>query len=266
MGIGKKTRLHRLFSHPSGRLCSVAVDHFIGYGQGLPVGLRQICRTLEAIVAGKPDAITMHKGIAASAWEPYAGKAPLILQGIIGRPDDSAFELIAEPSDAICLGADAFAVAVFVRGTTEAAYLRILAECVRKATRFDLPVIGHIYPRDFSDTPKIVHEPEQVAWAVRCGLECGVDVIKTPYCGDVKAFSEIVSDCPVPVVAAGGPKAEKIETALQMAHEVVQSGAKGATIGRNIWGFPQITKAVRVFKAVIHEGLTPEEAMCKEEL
>jgi class I fructose-bisphosphate aldolase len=97
-------------------------------------------------------------------------------------------------------------------------------------------------------------------------LECGADVIKTPYCGDVKAFSEIVSDCPVPVVAAGGPRTERIEAALQMIYEVVQSGAKGATIGRNIWGFPQITKAVRAFKTVIHEGLTPEEAMRKEGL
>jgi DhnA family fructose-bisphosphate aldolase class Ia len=73
---------------------------------------------LEAIVAGKPDAITMHKGIAASAWKPHAGKLPLIIQGIIARPDDSALELIAEPLDAICLEADAFAVAAFVRGAT----------------------------------------------------------------------------------------------------------------------------------------------------
>lgn len=266
MGIGKRIRINRLFSHSSGRLCSVAVDHFIGYGHGLPVGLRQIRQTLEAVVAGKPDAVTMHKGIATSVWEPHAGKVPLIIQGIIARPDDSALELVTEPADAIYLGADAFAIAAFVRGKTEATYLRLLSDCVRKAARFDLPVIVHIYPRDFSDTPKIVHEPEQVAWAVRCGLECGADVIKTPYCGDVKAFSEIVSDCPVPVVAAGGPRAEKIEAALQMIYEVVQSGARGATIGRNIWGFPQITKAVRAFNAVIHDGLTPEEVMRKEDL
>jgi class I fructose-bisphosphate aldolase len=53
---------------------------------------------------------------------------------------------------------------------------------------------------------------------------------------------------------------------LQMIYEVVQSGARGATIGRNIWGFPQITAAVLAFKSVIHEGLTPEAAMRKEGL
>ena len=38
-------------------------------------------------------------------------------------------------------------------------------------------------------------------------------------------------------------------------------GARGATIGRNIWGFDQITAAVRAFKAVIHDGKTADEAL-----
>ncbi|MCZ7542932.1 MAG: hypothetical protein M5R40_05065 [Anaerolineae bacterium] len=113
MNTGKLVRMNRLFAHPSGRLCSVAVDHFIGYGHGLPDGLRDIAATLEAVVAGAPDAVTMHKGVAASAWQRFAGRIPMILQSVIGRPDDSAFELIATPEDAIFLGADAFAVAAF---------------------------------------------------------------------------------------------------------------------------------------------------------
>ncbi len=40
------------------------------------------------------------------------------------------------------------------------------------------------------------------------------------------------------VVAAGGPKADTLPAALAMIAEVVQSGARGATIGRNVWGFP----------------------------
>ena len=42
MNVGKLVRMNRIFSHSSGRLCSVAVDHFIGYGHGLPDGLRRI--------------------------------------------------------------------------------------------------------------------------------------------------------------------------------------------------------------------------------
>lgn len=269
MGVGKKTRLNRIFSHPSGRFLSVAVDHFIAYGEGahgIPTGIRRIGKTLEALAAGKPDAITMHKGIATSAWEPFAGQIPFILQSTIARPDDTVCEQIADAEDAIRLGADALAVAAFICGPTEGDRLRTVAECVKDALRFDLPVIVHIYPREFGDIPRVSHKPEFVAWAVRCGVECGADVIKTPYCGDVEAFREIVSDCPVTVVAAGGPKAETIGAALQMAHEVVQSGAKGMTVGRNIWGVPEVTKAVRAFSSVIHDRLTPKEALQKERL
>ena len=106
MNTGKLVRMNRLFSHASGRLCSVAVDHFIGYGTGLPDGLRHIGATLAAVAAAQPDAVTMHKGIASSAWQPYAGRIPLILQSTAARPDDTAREQLAEPLDAVRLGAD----------------------------------------------------------------------------------------------------------------------------------------------------------------
>jgi class I fructose-bisphosphate aldolase len=261
MNVGKLIRLNRIFSHPSGRLCSIAVDHFIGYAEGLPSGLRGMQTTLAAIVAGEPDAITMHKGIATWAWPPFAAKVPLIVQSIIGRPDDTAYEQMVTPEEAVRLGADAIAVAAYVRGNTEALYLRVVSDCVRQAARFEMPVICHIYPRDLSGVPKISFAPEDIAWAVHCAVETGVDVVKTPYCGDVKAHAQIVADSPVPVVAAGGPRQETLESALGMMAEVVQSGARGATIGRNVWGFDQITEAVRAFKAVIHEGKTPREAL-----
>src|SRR3989304_4351433 len=107
MNTGKLVRMNRLFSHPSGRLCSVAVDHFIGYQEGLPDGLRQIESTLAAIVAARPNAVTMHKGIAASAWQAHAGRVPMILQSTIARPDDSACHEIAPPQDAGRLGGGA---------------------------------------------------------------------------------------------------------------------------------------------------------------
>jgi class I fructose-bisphosphate aldolase len=88
-----------------------------------------------------------------------------------------------------------------------------------------------------------------------------VDVIKVPFCGDVESFRQIVRACPVPIVAAGGPKTSTLKEALAMAAAVVQSGAKGMTIGRNVWGVPYITKAVMAFKAVVHEQRTPDQAL-----
>ena len=68
MDLAKQIRLSRIFSHPSKRLCSVAVDHFIGYQQGLPKGLTNVGEAIRQLVAGKPDAITMFKGVAKGTW------------------------------------------------------------------------------------------------------------------------------------------------------------------------------------------------------
>lgn len=262
MDLAKKIRLNRIFSgHASGRLCSVAVDHFIGYQKGLPVGLTNVPATIAEIMKGKPDAMTMLKGMAKGTWESYAGACPLIIQSIYFTPDDATLEFIATPSEVLRLGADAIAVAIGCRGPREGEFLKMLTDAVEEADAIGLPVMAHIYPRDYSNGARIVHDPENIMWAVRCGIECGADVIKVPFTGDVASYRDIVASSPVPVVAAGGPRTETLLESLQMLSKVIEAGARGATIGRNIWGTPDPTKALLACKAVIHENVSAEEAM-----
>jgi class I fructose-bisphosphate aldolase len=261
MDLAKQIRLNRLFSHPSQRLCSVAVDHFVGYQKGLPEGLVNLPETIRKLVAGRPDAITMLKGTAKSAWEPYAGRVPLIIQSVCFTADDATIENLARPEEVLRLGADAIAVSLGVRGPNEGKFLKILSTMVEEADRIGLPVISHIYPRDFSKGAVIVHDPENIAWAVRCGIECGADVIKVPFTGDAASYRQIVACSPVPVVAAGGPRCDTLQSALEMMAKVVKSGARGATIGRNVWGAPNPTRALAAFRAVIHDEMTPAAAL-----
>jgi class I fructose-bisphosphate aldolase len=264
MNTGKLVRLNRIFGHASGRLCSVAVDHFMGYQDGLPAGLRDIPAALKLIVKGRPDAITMQVGMARTVWKDFAGSVPLIIQSSMLRVDDTAQAQAATPEDAVRLGADGFAIACLVRGPTEWRYMQVVADAVREAERFEMPVICHIYPRSYAGGKvSFSYAPEDIAWAARCAAELGVDVIKVPYCGDVAAYAQIVSDSPVRVVAAGGPKAGDLRGALAMIADVVKSGAAGATIGRNIWGFDNVTANVKAFRAVIHEGMSAEDALRK---
>ena len=93
-----------------------------------------------------------------------------------------------------------------------------------------------------------------------------MDVIKVGYTGDVASFRQVVESAPVPVVAAGGPKAKNLRAALQAMGEVVQAGGRGATIGRNVWGATKPAEAVRAFKAVILEGKTVDAALRAEGL
>lgn len=259
MGLGKQVRLNRIFSHPSGNIASIAIDHFTGYNIGLVPGLRQIEKSLDAIVAGEPSSVTIHKGIARALWHKYAGKTPLIIQSSGVRPDDTAQEQFATVDECLRLGADAMAIVAYVHGETEAPYLRKIADAVREGDRHELPIIAHVYPRDKDNN--IVYNPEDIAWAVRCMVEVGVDVVKAPYCGDLEAHRQIVEDCPIPHVAAGGPKTATFKEALEVLANACSVGVRGGTVGRNVWGNDNVTDAVRAYKAVILDGKTVDEVL-----
>lgn len=262
MGLGKQIRLNRLFAHPSGRLCSVAVDHFVGYAGKMHPGLMNLPKAIAEVVAGRPDAVTTQKGTALSCWGPYAGKVPLIIQAGCFTQDDRVSEIITDPEECVRIGADAIAIAIGVRGPTEGRYIKFLADGVAAAARYDFPVIAHIYPRRFSTSGvTVMHDPDEIFWAARVGIECGADIIKVPYTGDPISYGQIVECCPVPMVAAGGPQTDTLEDALKAMAGVVASGARGATIGRNVWGHGDIGQALAAFKAVIHDGWSPEEAL-----
>lgn len=250
MGLGKQIRLNRIFANPSGNLCSVAIDHYIGYQAGIPAGLQDLRKTLQAVMAGPPDAVTMHKGTAAALWGEYAGSVPLILQSSFVRTDNTAIEQFVSVEEALRLGADAIAVVVFVRGDSEVKFMRILSDTVRQAAPYDLPVICHVYPRGANN--EIIYNPEDIAWGVRCAAEIGADVVKTPWSGDLAAHTQIVECCPVPLVAAGGPQSNTLDDALAMFRDLLRAGVRGGVIGRNIWGHEDITGALRAFRQVIH--------------
>lgn len=253
--LGKSVHLNRIFSHPSGRVLTVAVDHLITYPSGMPDGLRDLGGTIDEIAKGKPDAITMNKGAAMRFMPKHTGTVPFIVQQMAPRPDAPTFADHATVEEVAALGADAIAVAMFLKGDHEMSFIRHLSAVVREAERYGLPVIPHIYPLTSGDEKlAITHDPEDIFYCVRMGIEMGVDVIKVPFTGDVATFKDIVDICPVPIVAAGGPACDTLDDAVAMMRAVAQSGAQGATVGRNVWSFPDIPKAVETLKAAMYEG------------
>lgn len=261
MTLGKAVRLSRIFSHESGKLFGAAVDHFVGYGNVREGGLADLPSALRRVMSAGPDSVTIQPGSAQHLWGSYAGKAALIVQGGCFTADDRIHELITTPEDAIRLGADALAVAIPLGGNLEGKYIRWLTDSVRDAHRFSIPVVAHIYPRDFSAEPTIVFTPEGIAYAVRVGIETGVDVIKVGYPDDYDAFKEIVASCPVPVVIAGGPKTGNLKGALSYTADALKAGAVGAVVGRNLWGHGDPAEAATAFKHVIHHGSDASSAI-----
>jgi len=263
VGLGTDIRLSRLFANPSGNLFGIAVDHFVGYGNVREGGLSDLPQAVARCMTARPDTMTMTPGTAKHLWRDYAGQAALIVQASYWTPDDRIRGQLATPADAIGLGADALAVAIAVRGETEGDFIRWLSDAVRAAAPYDIPVVAHIYPRDYTDGVKIVFTPDEIAYAVRVGIETGVDVIKVGYPGDERAFADIIAACPVPVVMAGGPKEPTLAGALTQIHAGMRAGARGAVVRRNIWGDADMEHAARAYAAVIHDGLDADQAIAR---
>ena len=60
---------------------------------------------------------------------------------------------------------------------------------------------------------------------------------------------------------AGGPKEPTLGAALASTRDAIDAGAKGAVVGRNVWGAADVQKASRAYYTVIHDGLTAEAAL-----
>ena len=262
MMLGKRVRLNRIFSSPSGRVVTVAIDHPIAFSYDINAHLHRIRDLLPRIVEGQPDAVTMMKGIAEHGWEPFAGRVPLIMQtacftpGILNRDHQIGFV-----EDAVRLGADAIAMTITVGTEHQGDGMAMLGRLVRDAAPVGLPVVAHVYPKGELVPEGGRYTTTWSRYAARLGAEVGVDVVKTDYTGSAESFREVVEACPVPVVAAGGQRLDSFRDVLEMAQCVVEAGGAGLTLGRNVWASGDVPGAIRALKAVVHEGASVDDAL-----
>jgi fructose-bisphosphate aldolase, class I len=253
--LGKQVRLRTIFNHPSGRILAIAADHMINYHEKMPEGLRNLEATITAIVEGQPNSLTINKGVALRYASLLAGRLPFIVQQMALPADMRGFTDHVAVEEVVAMGAVAVAVSIFVKGPGELQHIGQLGKVVREASVWGLPVIPHIYPLKQKDAGwTVTHAPEDIYFAVRVGFEMGADVIKVPFTGDTASFRDVIASIPVPVVTAGGPKCDTLEEAEEMMRRVAASGAAGATVGRNVWGFPDIPQAIRRLKAALVQG------------
>lgn len=259
MFLGKQVRLTRLIDEKSGRFVGITVDHAIS--RGVLPGLVNIQETVKKVAAGKPNAITMHKGIAEKVYGPYAGKIPFILKASSFAPYHHNFDIpTADVEEAVRLGADAISVGVIVGGEEQKEQLTHLAKVSKEAASAGMPLISHIYPRGSGE--KDPKSPDAVAYAVRAAAELGVDIIKTNWNGSQRAFSKAVqAAAPARVVIAGGAPGSDLESYLQMAWEGVQVGIFGVTFGRFVFEDPNPPAVIAAIKAIIHDNADVKTAL-----
>lgn len=259
MFLGKKTRLRRLLG-PSGRLLGITMDHPIA--RGVLPGIEDVGSALDAVATGRPDSVTLQKGIAERLLVDHAGEISLILKSTSYSPYHPTFDTpTATVEEAVRLGADAISVGVLVGGERQAEQVAHLGRISRDAERAGMPLVAHIYPRGElleGDRPSV----ENVAYAVRVGAELGVDLIKTEWPGSAEAFQEVVeAGAPSRVALAGGAPGSDLVSYFQMTADMLSVGGAGVTYGRFVWGHRDPGAVVRALRMLIHEDATVKQAL-----
>jgi DhnA family fructose-bisphosphate aldolase class Ia len=253
---GYITRMRRLF-RPDGRTVILPCDHGMVLGP-LP-GITDPVATVQAAVDGGADALILHQGLARMTAAVYGGRAALIYKLTDGCCEGTLQEVLGSVEQAVSYGADAFSVEFYIGAPNELALMRDIGRAQRAAERLGLPMVAHAYVH-----PAREQAAGASAWihAARVAAELGADVVKTSYPGDDDTFRQVLAAAWVPVVVAGGERADTLGL-LRLIDRCVDLGAAGVAIGRNAWGTTDPAATIAAIAAVVHTRTPPDDAMLR---
>lgn len=258
--IGKKIRLDRIMNRNTRRTVIIPLDH--GVSLGPVTGLLDMRSIVNQIAEGGANAVLEHKGIIRSGYRGFGKDIGLILHLSASTnlgPDPNCKVQVASVEEAIRLGADAVSLHVNIGSETEAEQLATLGNTAKVCEEWGMPLIAMMYPRG----PKISNPMDvtSVMHVARVGAELGADIVKTNYTGSIDSFKEVVKGCTVPVVMAGGPKADTDKEFCEMVYGSIVAGGAGVAAGRNVFQHENPTKMVKVLCGIVHENMDPETAL-----
>jgi class I fructose-bisphosphate aldolase len=171
---------------------------------------------------------------------------------------------ICSVDEAVSLGAKAVGYTVYLGSAHESIMLQELGDIVEEAHLMDLPVMAWMYPR--GGKVKIDTAKEIIAYAARAGLEVGADAVKIKYSGDTESFRWAVKCAgKAKVFMSGGPKADTSKDFLKQAREVMDAGATGVAVGRNVWQDSDPLHMARALKSIVIENKSLEDAMAQSD-
>ena len=255
MVTGHQIRLNRIMRR--GKMLCIPMDHGISNGpiEGLedPHSVIYNCEGhgLTSVIINKGILKTLPKPTKVGVLVHFSSSTSLSMS-----PNRKM--LTGTVKEAVRLGADGVSLHINIGGKEEPEMLEQLGMIADQCHKWNMPLLAMMYPR--GENIKDPHDPEIVAHVARIGAECGADIVKTVYTGDIESFSKIVKSTPVPIVIAGGPKAKTDNDILQMTEDAMRADAKGVTYGRNIFAHNNPQKMVEALAGIIFRKESAKEA------
>ena len=253
MDWGMANRLAQLIQS-DGKCMFLPVDH--GYFQGPTRNLERPGETIAPLMP-YADALFATRGVVRAVVDP-ANTKPLILRvsgGTSMTSGDLADEgVTTSMEDAVRLNVAAVGISVFVGSEYQKQSILNLGKLVDEGEKYGIPVMAVTAVGRELDQ----RDSRYLAMACRICAEMGAKVVKTYWCED--GFDRVVDGCPVPVVMAGGPRADTEREVLEFVHDGIQNGSIGINLGRNIWQSPHPVPMIRALRHIVHGNGTVAEA------
>jgi len=211
---------------------------------------------------GKFTGIIFQKGVAEKF---YHSKVPLIIK-VNGKTSLPKGEPIATQicsvKQAKALGAKAVGYTIYLGSAHENIMLQEFGRIQEEAHGLGLAAIAWIYPR--GEAVPNDAAPEVVAYAARAGLEAGADAVKIKYTGDSETFRWAVKSAgAAKVFMSGGPKAPTDDAFLTQVKGVIDAGATGLAVGRNVWQHDKPLEMAAALREIIFRDQSVEAALKK---
>ncbi|UCH88939.1 MAG: 3-hydroxy-5-phosphonooxypentane-2,4-dione thiolase [Thermoplasmata archaeon] len=251
MDWGIKNRLSRIINPKTGHTVMLAVDH--GYFLGPTSGLEKPDKTIEPLVP-YADTLMLTRGVLRTSVKPDMD-IPIVLRVSGGTSILSELSnegITTSMEEAIRLNVSGIALSIFVGAEYERQTLLGLSNLVNEAEKYGIPVLAVT-----AVGKDMVRDSRYLGLASRIAAELGAHFVKTYYCDD---FEQVVDNCPVPIVIAGGKKLPEPE-ALELAHNAISKGAVGVDMGRNIFQSEHPVAMIQAVRSIVHENATVKEAL-----
>ena len=263
--MGKTLRLARLFDPDSQTSIILPMDHGVeeaGYSE-----LERPTELIRSLAEAGVNGFLTRRGLGAFAIDQFAGRAGWV-QRLTARTGlspglENDQLVLAGVEQALHNGADAVVPTFFIGGERETVQLPALGAIADECNRLAIPLLAEIFPVGGPDATPYdgPYTVDDMRVAVRVASEEGADFIKTWYTGDPESFQQVVDYSLVPVLVAGGPKANTEREVLELVRGAMDGGAAGIAMGRKIWQSADPAGMVRALSAVIRHGAAVDEAL-----
>lgn len=255
MHPGMKTRYDRLVSPQTGKTVLLPFDHGLPFGP-LP-GIIDPRQTTRWAAAGGANAVIFNQGLAQTLFPEYNSKIATIHMLTNSCTVDHA-ALFGSVVRAVKWAADGVAIEILVGADTEPRMIEQVGPLLEACEEWNMPSLFMMYPMQrFIEE---VGQLEAIRRAARAGAELGATIVKTAWPGSKADLVKVVESCPAPLVIAGGSQ-KTLEQTFQMARDIVDAGAIGVAMGRNLWGAADPVKMIGAITTIVHQNASVSDAL-----